>query len=505
MENNEPLLRSDWTTYRGGAVLFDGAKNCAVRDCFIDQVGGNGVFVDSYNRQIEITGCHIAGAGASAISFVGDPDALHSPLFEYHETQTLDEMNKTSGPNTPNYPADGLVQDCLIYRNGRFEKQTAGVNICMAESITIRHCSIYDCPRAGINVCDGAFGGHLIEFCDVFDTVKETGDHGSFNSWGRDRFWHPNRDQTADWVKTHSDMPKWDCRKTIVLRNNRWRCDHGWDIDLDDGSSNYDVYNNLCLAGGIKLREGYYRDVHNNVLVGYTFCPHVWYPNCHTSFTHNIIWQDDYAPAGMRKTDQGAGVDYNLIHKPGAESGPAEKLRKFGGDEHTVIADAMFLDPLRGDYRVEKGSPALTQGFKNFAMDRFGVTKAKLKAIAKTPPLPGTLRAAQIASGGWGRKYRTPRTAQWLGAKLKEIDDDGEMSAVGLGDKHGVLIVNVAAGGESEKAGLQENDVIRAVNGQAVRGLKDFAAVWKEQVSIGDTTLKVWRDQAELSVVMPAP
>ena len=24
---------------------------------------------------------------------------------------------------------------------------------------------------------------------------------------------------------------------TIVLRNNRWRCDHGWDIDLDDGSS----------------------------------------------------------------------------------------------------------------------------------------------------------------------------------------------------------------------------------------------------------------------------
>ena len=24
-----------------------------------------------------------------------------------------------------------------------------------------------------------------------------------------------------------------------MLRNNRWRCDHGWDIDLDDGSTNY--------------------------------------------------------------------------------------------------------------------------------------------------------------------------------------------------------------------------------------------------------------------------
>jgi len=197
MENKEPLLRSDWTTYRGGAILFNGAEDCAVRDCVIDQVGGNAVFVNKYNRRIAIVGCHITDAGASAIAFVGDPKALRSPLFEYHQTQTLDEMDKTPGPKTPDYPADCLVEDCLLVRNGRVEKQTAGVNICMAESITVRHCSIYDCPRAGINICDGAFGGHLIELCDVFDTVKETGDHGSFNSWGRDRFWHPNRGVTA--------------------------------------------------------------------------------------------------------------------------------------------------------------------------------------------------------------------------------------------------------------------------------------------------------------------
>ena len=62
----------------------------------------------------------------------------------------------------------------------------------MAASITVSHCSIYDMPRAGINIGDGCWGGHVIEFCDVFDTVKETGDHGSFNSWGRDRYWLPN-------------------------------------------------------------------------------------------------------------------------------------------------------------------------------------------------------------------------------------------------------------------------------------------------------------------------
>ncbi len=30
MENREPLLRSDWTTYRGGAVTFSGAENCSL-------------------------------------------------------------------------------------------------------------------------------------------------------------------------------------------------------------------------------------------------------------------------------------------------------------------------------------------------------------------------------------------------------------------------------------------------------------------------------------------
>ncbi len=505
MENSEPLLRSDWTTYRGGAILFDGAEDCAVRDCRIDQVGGNGVFVNRYNRRIAIVGCHVSGAGASAVALVGSPDALRSPLFEYHQTQTLQEMDKTPGPKTDDYPADCLVEDCLLVRNGRVEKQTAGVNIAMAESITVRHCSIYDCPRAGINICDGAFGGHLIEFNDVFDTVKETGDHGSFNSWGRDRFWHPKRQVTAEWVKEHPAMPAWDCHKTIVLRNNRWRCDHGWDIDLDDGSSNYELTNNLCLAGGIKLREGYDRKVTNNILVNYTFCPHVWYPDCRTEFARNIVWQDRYRPAGMRRTDQGERVDYNLVHEAGTTAArPAEGLRKFGGDAHSIVADARFVDPPAGDYRVRDGSPALDLGFENFPMDRFGVRKPELKRIARTPPLPGTLEAAAVRSGGWGRRYAVPKTARWLGARIKNMESAGEMSAVGLGERDGVLVVRVPAGSRAGKAGLKETDVIREVNGHRVKDLQAFAKVYKQAAASGPVTLKLWRDQADAWLEIPS-
>jgi hypothetical protein len=38
----------------------------------------------------------------------------------------------------------------------------------------------------------------------VFDTVKETGDHSSFNSWGRDRYWRPKNAEVNAWVKEGS-------------------------------------------------------------------------------------------------------------------------------------------------------------------------------------------------------------------------------------------------------------------------------------------------------------
>ncbi|MCO5240744.1 MAG: hypothetical protein M9904_11895 [Chitinophagaceae bacterium] len=47
---------------------------------------------------------------------------------------------------------------------------------------------------------------------------------------------------------TASELILLDAQKQTIIRNNRFRCDHGWDIDLDDGSSNYHIYNNLTWA-----------------------------------------------------------------------------------------------------------------------------------------------------------------------------------------------------------------------------------------------------------------
>jgi PDZ domain len=495
MDTREPLLRSDWAIYRGGAIFFNGAEDCALEDSFIDQVGGNAIFVNNYNRRVAIRGTQIAKAGASGICFVGDPQAARSPLFNYYQTHKLDEIDRTPGPRGDNYPADCLVEDCLIQLTGRVEKQTAGVEIDLAQNITVRHCSIYDLPRAGINIGDGCWGGHVIEFCDIFDTVKETGDHGSFNSWGRDRFWRPNIGEVNAWVRQVPELPKLDAVKPVVLANNRWRCDHGWDIDLDDGSSFYIITNNLCLRGGIKNREGFGRVVENNVMVDNGYHPHVWYAECGDIFRRNIVWTA-YRPANMHRPPWGADMDFNLVHNFGAtRSAPAARLQQQSGrDEHSIAADAQFVDAARGDYRVKDASPALVLGFVNFPMYRFGVQKPALKAIARVPQLPQWETPAPTAA------TRPADPVTWLGVRMRNITGDGEMSAFGLPALTGVLVLEVPAESPLTKAGLRNNDVILYIDGETTA---DTATLLRQVSKLpAGKSLKVVvsRDQKESEV-----
>ncbi len=501
MDNKEPLLRSDWTVYRGGAIFLTGTEDCALEELFIDQVGGNAIFVNNYNRRLAIRRSHIFEAGANGVAFVGDPAAVRNPLFEYNQRQSVKEIDLTPGPKTDNYPAECLLEDTLIHRTGRVEKQTAPVEISMSMDITVRHCSLYDVPRAGINVSEGTWGGHLIEFNDVFDTVKETGDHGSFNSWGRDRYWGlKDLDPNTISSGPYKDLPMADAFKPTILRNNRWRCDHGWDIDLDDGSSNYRIYNNLALNGGIKLREGFGRVMENNVMVNNSFHPHVWFVGSGDVVRNNIVF-GAYKPIRVPKP-WGADVDRNLLHTPGlAAARPAAGLQaQSGRDEHSIEADALFMDPKAGDYRVRDGSPALTLGFKNFPMDQFGVQWPKLKAIARTPELPGPMLPAPQPTS-----TRDPKPATWLGATVKNVVGMGEVSASGLPGETGVIVLEVPPTSRAHAAGLQKGDVILRIEGKNTDTLRELQRLSGDTRAFGTVQVIVWRNQRNTTLETDSP
>lgn len=495
MDCKEQLLRSDWAIYRGGALMVTGTEDVSILDCEFDQLGGNAVFVNNYNRRVRVKGCHIHDSGASGVCFVGDPNAVRDPLFEYRQKNDLAKVDRTPGPKTNNYPAQCFVEDCLIHGIGRVERQPAGVQITMASEITVRDCSIYDTARAGINIGDGAWGGHLIERCDVFDTVLETHDHGSFNSWGRDRYWrsdHLTASQKA--VDAEPDLPFLDAVKTTIIRNSRWRCDHGWDIDLDDGSSNYDIYNNLMLNRGLKLREGFRRHAWNNLMPVGSLHPHVWFQRSQDQVYANIMAERHRTARMNEPYVDKTMVDHNLFSS--TDQGILAQAAKLGWDKHSLLADPMYRNPAQGDFRVKEGSPALKLGFKNFPMDQFGVKKPSLKAIAKTPEIPSLQKQAVTR----GRQKGTPLSPAsslkkvWLGASLKDLQGE-EFSAYGVSQEAGgVVLEKVPAGSTAADAGLKTGDLIQVVHKKPVSNTEQLFNVLSKFHS-DSLNLKVIRNQ----------
>ena len=483
MKTSEPLLRSDWTIYRQGAVKIEGAENCIFRANDFIALGGNAIFVNNYNRGVKIEGNRIEQIGAGAINFVGDPAAVRSPEFRYEKFVPFDQMDTIKGPKTDNYPMNCEASDNLIHNIGLIEKQVAGVQVSMAESLRILHNTIYNVPRAGINVGDGTWGGHEIAYNDVFNTVLETSDHGAFNSWGRDRFWHPNRKEMDELTEKHPNLILLDAVKTTKIHDNRFRCDHGWDIDLDDGSSNYEIYNNLCLSGGLKLREGFYRKVYNNVMINNGFHPHVWFQHSHDVFRNNIVMESHQ---DIQVKYWGEEVDHNIYGR----QDDLEKDRAKGIEKHGRVIQLNFTNPAHGDFRLKNWKD---QDFKNFDMLHFGVMSKRLKSLAASPEIPQLIQSEAKEQGNrWA----------WKSGLFKSVETLGEQSAAGLPSINGVLLLQLDEKGNLYKSGLRVGDVVLNYQGEKIDQLIDLQQAIKKHVHADQPKVLIFRNQQQQELTL---
>ena len=484
MKTKEPLLRSDWTVYRGGAMTFRDSDRCGLDRCVLRDIGSNGVFADGNCSGISVVRTLIRNTGASGICFVGRPDAVRSPLFEYNETQSLTDVDLTPGPASDNYPKDCLAEDCLIDGVGLTEKQATGVEISMAARVTVRNCTVRRASRAGINISEGTFGGHVIEGCDVFDTVRETGDHGSFNSWGRDRYWHLEGLDDRE-AGRYASL---DMTAPNTIRRSRFRCDRGWDIDLDDGSSRYVIEENLCLRGGIKLREGFFRTVRRNICLNNGLHVHVWYPHSGDRIEENLVFAS-YSPYAMPEK-WGDCADGNILADPSVPDGvelAAEELSRVSGqDQHSVKRSVRFAAPDKGDFR-----PIGLPGFEDFPA-LYGVRYAPLRSIAPTPDLPEieTLRA----EAGPASVVSIPA----LGLTVKDIETDGEMSVYGTAEQRGALVLSVEENSPAGRLGILPEDVIVCWHGREIRRAADLTD--PDAASEAPSPVRVLRRQKPLEL-----
>ncbi|MCP4311527.1 MAG: hypothetical protein GY790_09725 [Bacteroidetes bacterium] len=412
MERYEYPSLGDWGIVRSGAVLLEGVEGCAIEDCFFDAAGGNAIFINKYAHEVEITGNLFTECGESAVCLVGKSHLNFDKSYQCNYC----------GAEHPwgwEKPSEEIPSACLIHNNlihdiGVFGKQVAGVFLSLSKEISISHNHIFNTPRAAICFNDGWHGGHYVEFNDVHHTVRETGDHGPFNSWGRERFWCERQSHGQGASHPAGDVLA-DAKQTTLIRNNRFADNKGWGIDLDDGSSNYHVYNNLCIGVSVKLREGDYRTVENNIFYKGANPPsiHRGYEDNHDVFRKNIVVVDtlkfnptkDYNFfSGLTSEkvfhfigtpEQGkwiATLDSNLyfttsgkfrarVDGGGRNSAAGnnymnlDEWQNLGFDRHSILADPLFEDPEKGSFKLGPHSPSFDLGFREFPLDQFGLTQ----------------------------------------------------------------------------------------------------------------------------------
>lgn len=435
MEKYEPVARGDWAIHRGGAVFMEGAENCLVADSSFEYLGGNGVFMSNYNRNNTVQACKFVHTGESAVCFVGSPSAVR--FYQTWDDSEIDgkdwntmreNMDLEPGPKTPDYPKNCTVENSIMHDFGDVGKQVAGVYISMSHKINVAHNTIYNCPRAGICINDGTWGGHIIEHNDIWETVRETGEHGPFNSWGRERQWKGSRGTDEQFIKEYTKL---DAIDPVILRNNRianYRKSisaGNWTIDLDDGSSYFEIYNNLNLGSTIKLRDGMARKVYNNITVSAVPLGwHVWPKDSEDEIYQNIFVISGAVPGKESPTDNfirpvalptetkwsthyNNNLYWNINHPEDflmTENKNWETWQQEGYDLNSVVADPAFVDPINGNYKVGEESPALLLGFKNFPMDKFGHQMTRIKPFGGEFSKNVTVQLMADNRGGEGAK-----------------------------------------------------------------------------------------------------
>lgn len=229
----------DYTIHRGGAVYAEGIDGFTVQQCMFDSLGGNGLFMSNYMRNAVVESNVFRFIGDYAIAAIGS-----SKL-----------MDGTGGEQ----PRGTKIVGNLVHDFGLFGKQTSAYMQSLSCQTEITGNVFFNGPRSGINFNDGFGGGNVIQENLGFNVVRETGDHGWFNSWDRQPYLTRVKDET-----TPSLFPAMSyLTKNFIISNYHAT----FPIDHDDGTGYYYDSLNFLVYGGYKSYLGHSQTAVNNIYV----------------------------------------------------------------------------------------------------------------------------------------------------------------------------------------------------------------------------------------------
>ena len=245
LEQFEVPSGGDWAVHRGGALLVQDAENVTLAGLVFDQVGGNAIVLSN----------HVAGSTVAdnEVRFAGD-----SAVVSIGSTRLIDG-------SAPTFPTGNTIARNHLHETGIYVKQSSCVALQLSANTSVLDNVCYNGPRAGFNVNDGLFGGHLFKGNVVFNSVRETGDHGAYNSWDRQPYLTLNGVDDGFHDAQGRSIIKLNDTQTGNLLLNGYN--GVWSIDHDDGSQFQNDDGNMLVFGGCKNYLGHHKRCINNVII----------------------------------------------------------------------------------------------------------------------------------------------------------------------------------------------------------------------------------------------
>jgi hypothetical protein len=214
----------DWALHRGGAVLVEHVTNLLIENCTFRRLDGNAIFLSRRTRNVTIRRNRFEWLGENAIASWG-------------QTSAFDAMEG-------DYPLHTLVEGNVMRELGIYQKQSSAYAHSKAALSVVRYNIMFNMPRAAINFNDMMGGGDLVYGNLIFNTCRESGDHGAINTWDRQPFLTDLRDGTPSFQPRSRKI--W---KNLIFANYG----AGWGLDNDDGSSWYEVWSNVFYASQVSI------------------------------------------------------------------------------------------------------------------------------------------------------------------------------------------------------------------------------------------------------------
>eukprot|EP01083_Nonionella_stella_P012567 35640_1 len=222
----------DWALQRTGAIILDGTEAITITDNLFTRLDGIAVSINRYNRNISIFKNEFAWIGDTVIAAMGDTTGV-----AFEDSRTEMGFDGTNG-NQPRFVNISLN---YVHELGIWEKQSSFYFAAKSCDNLVYANVFYNGPRAGININDGFGGNTNISRNLLFNTCRESGDHGPINTWDRQVY-------VSD---GESVVKAYDYVSFNFLLSNYNAI---WSVDNDDGSSYYSVFSNfeVYATGGLK-------------------------------------------------------------------------------------------------------------------------------------------------------------------------------------------------------------------------------------------------------------